>query len=65
MGSHSANQMSGIKLSQIQKNLLIRWINSLHVWGEELSVQNVIEELKTGVLICQILHFYQPKLDIL
>jgi len=41
----------------------VRWINTLDIWDAELTTENIIEELKTGILICNILKFHQPKLD--
>mmetsp|Transcript_16014 Transcript_16014/g.24839 ORF Transcript_16014/g.24839 Transcript_16014/m.24839 type:complete len:86 (-) Transcript_16014:2505-2762(-) len=52
------------KVSQFEKVLLIRWINTLNVWSELLTLQNIFEEIRTGVLLCEILHFHQPKLDV-
>ena len=46
-----------------QKILLVRWINSNEVWHTELRVDNLIEDLKTGVLLCNILKFHMPNLD--
>ena len=46
-----------------QRILLVRWINSTEVWHTELRVETLIEDLKTGVLLCNILKFHMPNLD--
>lgn len=46
-----------------QKKVLTRWINTLNIWNSFIHVENMVEELKTGVLICNILKFHQPSLD--
>lgn len=51
------------KLSMFQKILLVRWINSNEVWHTELRVDSLLEDLKTGVLLCNILKFHMPNLD--
>ena len=53
------------KISLFQKTLLVRWINTLDISKELLTVHNIIEEIKTGVLICELLNFHSPKLDLL
>ena len=54
---------AGEKLSMFQKILIVRWINSNEVWHTELRVDNLVEDLKTGVLLCNILKFHMPNLD--
>jgi hypothetical protein len=41
--------------------LLTNWINSLGIW-RELSVKEVVSELKTGVLLCKLIKFHQPSI---
>jgi len=43
--------------------LLVRWINSLDIWHVRLTFENLVEELRTGVLLCHILKFHQTNLD--
>ena len=43
----------------------MRWLNTLDIWNTQLTVANLLEELRTGVLLCAILHFHNPKLDII
>ncbi len=45
-------------LGALQKNLLIRWINTLDVCENYLSLENTVEELKSGILLCNILKFH-------
>ena len=52
-----------LSLGALQKNLLIRWINTLDVCENYLTLENTIEELKSGILLCNILKFHQPNLD--
>ena len=54
---------SAEKLTLFQKILLVRWINSNDIWHSELRVETLLEELKTGVLLCNILKFHMPNLD--
>ncbi|CDW90019.1 UNKNOWN [Stylonychia lemnae] len=60
--SWSLNSLLNSWLGQLQKALLVRWINTLDIW-EILDQDNIIEELKSGVLLCLILKFHQPNLD--
>ena len=53
------------KLSLFEKTLLVRWINTLDVWSQLLTVQNILDEVKSGVLLCELIHCHQPKLDVL
>ena len=46
-----------------QKILIVRWINSNEVWHSEVRVDNLIDDLKTGVLMCNILKFHMPNID--
>ena len=41
----------------------MRWINSNEVWHTELRVDNLVDDLKSGVLLCNILKFHMPNLD--
>ena len=59
----TANSVNSEKLSYFQKVLIIRWVNSLDVWPVALKTENMMDELKTGVLLCNILKFHQPNLD--
>lgn len=59
----TANALNNEKLSYFQKVLLIRWVNSLDIWPVALKTENMMDELKTGVLLCNILKFHQPNLD--
>jgi hypothetical protein len=43
--------------------LLVRWINSLDIWTTAITVENLHIEIRTGVLLCNILKFHQPGLD--
>ena len=43
----------------------MRWINTLDISRELLTINNIIEEMKSGVLICQLLNFHSPKLDLM
>ena len=52
-----------MRLGPLQKNLLVRWVNTLDVCETYLSADNILEELKTGILLCNILKFHQPNLD--
>ena len=52
------------KITAFQKTLLIRWINTLDIYKELLTINNIMEEIKSGVLLCEILHFHAPKLDL-
>ena len=54
----TANSVNSEKLNYFQKVLIIRWINSLDVWPVALKTENMMEELKTGVLLCNILKFH-------
>lgn len=36
----------------------MRWINTLDVCETYLSPDNILEELKTGILLCNILKFH-------
>jgi len=38
-------------------------VNTLDVWEQYLTPENILEELKSGVLLCNILKFHQPALD--
>ena len=58
-----ANSVNNEKLSYFQKVLVIRWINSLDIWPVALKTENMMDELKSGVLLCNILKFHQPNLD--
>ena len=51
------------KLNMFQKILMVRWINSNEVWHAEVRVDNLIDDLKTGVLMCNILKFHMPNLE--
>jgi len=53
-----------VKVTQFQKSLLVRWLNTLDIWSTQLTTQNLLDEIRTGVLLCAILHFHHPKLDI-
>ena len=57
------NTLNSEKLTYFQKVLLIRWINSLDIWPVALKTENMMDELKTGVLLCNMLKFHQPNLD--
>ena len=46
------------KLHFFQKVLLVRWINSLDVWQTRVTFENLVDEVKTGVLMCNILKFH-------
>ena len=59
----AANSVNNEKLTYFQKILIIRWINSLDVWPTALKIENMLDEIKTGVLLCNILKFHQPNLD--
>lgn len=50
-------------IGALQKNLIVRWINTLDVCENYLTLENIIEELKSGILLCNILKFHQPNLD--
>lgn len=52
-----------MSIGTLQKNLLVRWINTLDVCENYLSLDNILEELKSGILLCNILKFHQPNLD--
>eukprot|EP00347_Sterkiella_histriomuscorum_P008154 403346176 len=52
------------KISLFQKALLVRWINTLDIWDPFLNLENIIEQLQSGVLLCLILKFHQPNLDL-
>jgi len=58
-----AGSSNNEKLTFFQKVLLVRWTNSLDIWNAALTLDNIVEELKTGVLLCNILKFHQPNLD--
>jgi hypothetical protein len=47
----------------LQRNLLVRWINTLDVCENYLTLENIVDELKSGILLCNILKFHQPSLD--
>ena len=51
------------KITTFQKILLVRWINSNDIWHSEIRVDSLLDELKTGVLLCNILKFHMPNLD--
>ena len=56
--------MISTSISALQKNLLVRWINTLDVCENYLQVDTIIEELKSGLLLCNILKFHMPDLDL-
>lgn len=41
----------------------MRWINSLDNWTSAINIQILPEEIRTGVLLCNILKFHQPSID--
>ncbi len=45
-------------IGALQKNLIVRWINTLDVCENYLTLENIIEELKSGILLCNILKFH-------
>lgn len=49
--------------SLFEKTLLVRWINSLDIWTTAITIENLHIELRSGVLLCNILKFHQPGLD--
>ena len=55
--------ISNEKLHFFQKILLVRWINSLDIWQVRVTFENLVDEIKTGVLLCNILKFHQTNLD--
>jgi len=46
-----------------QKVLLVRWVNTLDIWDGYLSTENIIEETKSGMILCKILKFHYSNLD--
>ena len=54
----SSSEFKQDKLNTLQKNLLVRWINTLDVCENYLTLENIIDELKTGILLCNILKFH-------
>ena len=63
-GHVSPPQAQSTKISAFQRTLLIRWINTLRLSRELITIQSIYDEVRTGVLLCEILHFQQPKLDL-
>jgi hypothetical protein len=61
--SHSGTGITSEKLGQFQKQLITRWINSADIWENQLIIDNLVDELKTGVLLCNILKFHLTNLD--
>jgi hypothetical protein len=61
--SHPLTNNDILSRGALQKNLLVRWINTLDVCENYLTLENIIEELKSGILLCNILKFHQPNLD--
>ena len=53
------------RVSQFERILLVRWLNTLDLSSESLSAQNLVEEMKSGVFLCLLLNFHAPKLDLL
>jgi hypothetical protein len=51
------------KLNTFEKELLVRWINSINVWDVAITLDNLPVELRNGVLLCSILKFHQPALE--
>ena len=54
----SSSEFKQDKLNALQKNLLVRWINTLDVCENYLTPENIIDELKSGILLCNILKFH-------
>ena len=59
----SSSDFKSDKMNTLQKNLLVRWINTLDVCENYLTLENIIDELKSGIFLCNILKFHQPNLD--
>ena len=50
-------------IGMVHKRLLIRWINTLDIWDAEVRIDDLVEELKSGILLCNILKFHKPDLE--
>lgn len=61
--AHSGAGITSEKLSVFQKQVLTRWINSADIWDTKIVIDNLVDELKTGVLLCNVLKFHQTNLD--
>ena len=46
------------KLTLFDKTCLVRWINSCNVWDTAITIDNLPQELRNGVLLCSILKFH-------
>ena len=56
--AHPGSGITNEKISIFNKQLLARWINSIDIWDTAITIENLLEELKTGVLLCNILKFH-------